>query len=149
MNIARWMRHPVVTAKPLDTVRHARELMAAHRINQLPVVRDGRLVGIVTDRDIRDASPSVFEAATRQSSEKEPSATVPVEYVMTANVLTLPPKASIADAARLMRRERIGAVPIVEGGRLVGILARSDVLEAFATLIDGADGAAARNGTRA
>ena len=149
MEIARWMKHPVVTAKPLDTVRHARELMAAHRVNQLPVVRDGRLVGIVTDRDVRDASPSVFEAATRRGPENEPSATVPVEDVMTANVLTLPPTASIADAARLMRRERIGALPIVDRGRLVGLLARSDVLDAFAALVDGTDAAAARNGTPA
>ena len=50
---------------------------------------------------------------------------------MTSTVLTLAPAASVADAARLMRRERIGAIPIVDAGRLVGILSRSDVLDAF------------------
>ena len=53
---------------------------------------------------------------------------------MTSTVLTLAPTAFVADAARLMRRQRISAIPIVEGGRLVGILTRSDVLDAFIEL---------------
>jgi acetoin utilization protein AcuB len=56
---------------------------------------------------------------------------VPVDAVMTANVLTLGPGDSMASAARLMRRERIGAIPIVDQDRLVGIVTRSDVLDAF------------------
>ena len=63
MNIAKWMGHPVHAVKPRDTIRRARELMAEHRVNQLPVVVDGRIVGIVTDRDLRDAFPSVFDIA--------------------------------------------------------------------------------------
>jgi acetoin utilization protein AcuB len=132
------MKHPVVTVKPRDSVLHAREIMEKGRINQLPVVTDGRLVGIVTDRDLRDAFPSVFESATpsrrRRANPTTDPATIPVEDVMSPNVLTLPPGAFVADAARLMRRERIGAVPIVEGNRIVGILTRSDVLDAFAEL---------------
>jgi acetoin utilization protein AcuB len=131
MTIKTWMKHPVITVKPQDSVRHAREVMEERRINQLPVVVDGHLVGIVTDRDLRDAFPSVFEAEEpRHHRGAEPS-TIPVQDVMTANVLTLAPAASLADAARLMRRERIGAIPIVDGGRLVGILSRCDVLDAF------------------
>jgi len=135
MMIAAWMKYPVITVKPHDSARHARELMEKHRINQLPVVVDDRLVGIVTDRDLRDAFPSLFEWAeplaprTRRSSADP--ATIAVEDVMTATVLTLTPVTSVAYAARLMRQERIGAIPIVDGGRLVGILSRSDVLDAF------------------
>ena len=135
MNIAASMKHPVITVKPLDSARHAREVMEKHRINQLPVVVDDRLVGIVTDRDLRDAFPSVFDTAEafgrRTRSSGVDPATIPVEDVMTSTVLTLAPAASVADAARLMRRERIGAIPIVDAGRLVGILSRSDVLDAF------------------
>src|SRR5262249_43686956 len=129
---------PVITVKPRDSARHAREVMEKHRINQLPVVVDDRIVGILTDRDLRDAFPSVFESAepfarrTRRSGSDP--ATIPVEDVMTPTVLTLAPAASVADAARLMRRERIGAIPIVDRGRLVGILSRSDVLDAFVEL---------------
>lgn len=135
MKIAAWMKHPAITVKPRDSAGHAREVMEKHRINQLPVVVDDRLVGLVTDRDLRDAFPSVFDSAeplgrrTRRSGADP--ATIPVEDVMTPTVLTLAPATSVTDAALLMRRERIGAIPIVDGGRLVGILSRSDVLDAF------------------
>ena len=133
------MRHPVVTVKPHDSIRRAREVMEERRVNQLPVVVDGRLVGIVTDRDLRDAFPSVFDGPRRRA-RRWPSVTDPetitVQDVMTANVLTLGPEASVADAARIMRRERIGAVPIMIGHRLVGIMTRSDVLDAFVSLAE-------------
>jgi acetoin utilization protein AcuB len=141
MRIEPWMKHPVVTVKPRDSARHARELMERQRINQLPVVADGRLVGIVTDRDLRDVFPSVFESTELLTRRVRPAgtdpATVPVEDVMTRGVRTLAPDALVVDAARLMRRERIGAIPIVAGERLVGILTRSDVLDAFLELSGG------------
>ena len=138
MSLAAWMKPALITVKPRDSARHARELMERHRINQLPVVVDDRLVGIVTDRDLRDLFPSMFETAPALAHRTPRSVvdptTIPVEYVMTSTVLTLPPAATVADAARLMRRERIGAIPIVERERLVGILSRSDVLDAFVEL---------------
>ena len=138
MRIERWMKHPVVSVKRQDSAQHAREEMEKHRINQLPVVTDGRLVGIITDRDLRDAFPSVFDSALssgrRQGRPGTDPARIRVEDVMTSNVLTLTPDALLPDAARLMRRERIGAIPIVDDGRLVGILTRSDVLDAFVEL---------------
>jgi acetoin utilization protein AcuB len=133
MRIEPWMKRPVLTVKPRDSVLHARELIEKHRINQLPVVVDGSLVGIVTDRDLRDAFPSVFEPPRRRPARTtgaDPTA-IPVEDVMTRGVFTLAPEARVADAARVMRRQRIGAIPIVGNGRLVGILTRSDVLDAF------------------
>ena len=138
MRIEPWMKHPVVTVRPRDSARHAREVMEKHRVNQLPVVVDGHLVGIVTDRDLRDAFPSVFELAEatgrhRRAPGTDPAA-IPVEDVMTRDVLTLAPAAFIADAARLMRRQRVGAIPIVDGGRLVGIVTRSDLLDALVEL---------------
>ncbi len=133
MQIANWMKHPVYTVKPLDSIRRARAVMEDHRVNQLPVVVNGRLVGIVTDRDLRDAFPSVFDEPHPGKHPGDPD-TITVESVMTPNVLTLSPKDTVATAAALMRRERIGALPIVDGQRLVGILARSDVLEAFTGL---------------
>jgi acetoin utilization protein AcuB len=135
------MKHPVVTVKPQDSARHAREIMEEHRVNQLPVVTGKRLVGIVTDRDLRDVFPSVFDSVARPRRRAKPGtdpATIPIEDVMTTTVLTLAPGAFVADAARLMRRERIGSVPIVDRGELVGILTRSDVLDAFAEVSDGA-----------
>lgn len=139
MIIAPYIRRAVVTVKPLDSVRHARELLERHRINQLPVVVDGRVVGIVTDRDLRDVFPSVLESARhiRRHPELDPDR-IPVRDVMAPRVVTLAADASVAEAAAVLRRERIGAVPIVdEDGRLRGILTRSDLLGALIVAEEG------------
>lgn len=136
MRIDAWMKHPVITVKPRDSVMHARELLEKHRINQMPVTVNGSVVGIVTDRDIRDAFPSVFEMPQRRKGRAhgaDPTA-VAIEDVMSRNVVTMAPQALVADAARTMRRERIGAIPVVDGERLVGILTRSDILDALVEL---------------
>jgi acetoin utilization protein AcuB len=150
MDIERCMKKALQTVRPRDSILRAREIMEQHRINQLPVVVNGRLVGIVTDRDLRDAWPSAFEAPRRgreRRSAPDPK-DVPVDAVMSQNVLTLRPRDSMSAAARLMRRERIGAIPILgEDDRLVGIVARADVLEAFVEQADRfGDGVAARAG---
>jgi acetoin utilization protein AcuB len=134
------MRHPVHSVKPLDSIQHARELMEKHRVNQLPVVVDGRLAGIVTDRDLRDAFPSVFDSISASRRPKA-AATDPdkvvVEMVMTSNVATAAPDDPMPAAVRLMRTRRIGALPVIEGQRVVGILTRSDVLDGFLDLAKG------------
>jgi acetoin utilization protein AcuB len=134
MNVKDRMTTSVVTVKPHDSVRHARELLERHRINQLPVVVEGRLAGIVTDRDLRDAFPSVFDHRRNGRHAAADPAAIPVEDVMAREVLTIAPDVPVGDGARLMRRERIGALPVVDDRRLVGILTRSDVLDAFLTM---------------
>jgi acetoin utilization protein AcuB len=139
MMITPFIRRAVVTVKPLDSVRHARELLERHRINQLPVVVDGRVVGIVTDRDLRDAFPSVFESVRRirRHPELDPDR-VPVRDVMATRVVTLSTDASVSEAAAVLRRERIGAAPIVDAQqRLLGIVTRSDLLQALMDVEEG------------
>jgi len=140
MEVRKWMKHPVHSVKPLDSIEHARELMVKHRVNQLPVVVDGKLVGIITDRDLRDAFPSVFDSPLEGRRKPKVAATDPrsvqVELVQSPAVTTVGPGDSIAEAVRLMRKQRIGAVPVVEGNRIVGILTRSDVLDAFVDLLE-------------
>lgn len=143
MEVRRWMKHPVHRVKPRDTIQHARDVMEDHRINQLPVELDGKLVGIITDRDLRDAFPSVFDSAGFGGKKpKAPRANpekVWVEDVMSPNVTTIGADASIADAARLMRDERIGALPVLADQHVVGILTRSDLLGALLEMADRAD----------
>lgn len=131
----------LVTVKPLDTVAHARKIASEHRINQILVVHHGKLLGIVTDRDMRDAYPSVFDEAKRDDhharGEKWQPDHITVESIMARDPHTLPPEASLADAARLMRRQRIGAIPIVDAnGHAVGLIARSDILDAYVRLAE-------------
>lgn len=137
MIVDKWMKKHPHTIKARDTIEHARQVMEEHRINQLPVVHGGELVGIVTDRDLRDAYPSVLADPMRKASPDPHD--VLVESVMTTNVITMNPGDGVVAAASLMRRERVGALPITEGKRLVGILTRSDLLEALiavGTLVD-------------
>jgi acetoin utilization protein AcuB len=104
-------------------------------------MKNKQIVGIVTDRDLRDAFPSAFLSAwtsaraTRKQQTLDPK-DVSVEMVMTPQVITLGPDMSLATAAETMRSERIGASPIVVGESLVGILTRSDILRAFVALAE-------------
>jgi acetoin utilization protein AcuB len=144
MRVREWMRHPVISVRPRDSAAHARAIMEQHRVNQLPVFEGPRLIGIVSDRDVRDAFPSLVESrVTRRHRLKSADPTaIPVEDVMTRDILTVEPDTPLVDAARLLRRERIGALPVVAGGHAVGILARSDLLDALVQLL--ADDASAR-----
>lgn len=139
MLVERWMSKKVYAVKPLDSVLHARGVMVEHRVNQLPVMVDGKLVGIVTDRDIRDAFPSAFEGASPEMEKRrrllgtDPKS-ITVEMVMAEKPLAVAPDATVAEAAQLMRKERIGAVPVLADGHLVGILTRSDLLDALVSM---------------
>jgi acetoin utilization protein AcuB len=135
VRIDKWMTRQVEKVKPLDSILHARELMERRRINQLPVVFRGEVVGMITDRDLRDAFPSVFADRKTINTLPDP-AKIPVEQVMSANVVSLTPDDTVEKAAQIMLSERFGAIPIVNGTKLVGILARTDVLRAFALLCE-------------
>ena len=151
VRVRSWMKQPVVGVKPRDSAAHARALMAQHRVNQLPVFEGPRLVGIVTDRDLRDAFPSLAETmiqSRRRLPEGADPSAIPVEDVMTHEVLTIEPDTPLDDAARLLRRKRIGALPVVSGGRVVGIVTRSDLLEALADLLAEEPADPPRSGSR-
>jgi acetoin utilization protein AcuB len=132
-----WMTTEVRTVIPSDSVGCARALLDKYRINQLPVLREGLLVGIVTDRDLRDAlSRTTTSSKLAQTAPLTPDK-IPVEAVMTRDVITLVPHSTVVNAAVVMRRQRIGSVPIVDGGGLVGIVTRSDILDAFVSTESG------------
>lgn len=137
MRVEQWMTMEVATVRPRDSVAHARALLEERRINQLPVVVNGHLVGIVTDRDLRDAVSTAI-SATAEATGARPAPlnpdSIPVEAVMTAKAMFVRPSDTMERAASLMRRERIGALPVLEGRALRGIITRSDVLRAFLEL---------------
>ncbi len=121
------MRTAVTTVDPGATVREAVRLAAARGIRHLPVTEDGVLVGIVSDRDLKRAL--VPEAAGRVlRAPGELPDRVTVADVMTRRVVTIGPGFAVEDAARVMVRDRISALPVTEGGRLIGIVTETDLL---------------------
>jgi acetoin utilization protein AcuB len=130
MKVRQWMTRSVMTLKPQDSLQHAHDRLRKYRINQFPVVRDGSLVGIVTDRDIRDAYPSSLRRIRTEDIEEFAEERT-VDQIMTREVVTISPEAPLRDAALCLRQHRFGALPVMEEGQLVGIITRSDLLEAM------------------
>jgi acetoin utilization protein AcuB len=128
IRVADWMTEDVLAVETFDSISIARQLMAKHRINQLPVLDNDVLVGIVTDRDLRDAYPTSMMIDRGKEIDKFAD-TVTVEEVMSHDVFTVRPDTPLAKAVSLLRRHRIGSLPVVKDRDLVGIITRSDILE--------------------
>lgn len=125
--LADIMTRNLVTVGPGDVLRLAVDRMHARNCRRLPVLDDDRLVGMITDRDVRLALNSPFVLRERQQ-DQEVLDRVIVAECMTPDPVSLPPDASVLDAARLMRDRKFGGVPLVDGGQLVGIVTVTDVL---------------------
>jgi len=130
------MTGALITARPDMPVLDARHLMIEKRIRHLLVTSDsGELLGIVTDRDIRLNLPS--QATSLSVWELNYLLTrLMVGKVMTQSVITVGPDREVRDAALLMLDHRIGALPVVDGGRLIGIVTETDLLRAFVRSAD-------------
>jgi acetoin utilization protein AcuB len=134
MLVEKRMRPDPITVGPQDSFRHAMNLIRQRGIRHLPVVEGGRLVGIVTDRDIRQASPS--SATSLEIHELHYLLEkLKVCDVMTTNVVTVAPGTPIDEAARLMLQHRIGSLPVLRGEDLVGIITETDMLQALVELM--------------
>ncbi len=130
MRVKEWMSASPTTTGPKTSVSEARELMRRKMIRHVLVTEGERLVGIVTDRDIRLNLPS--PATSLSVWEINYLLTkLTVGDVMTKAVITVEPGRPIEEAARLMLERRIGALPVLSDGRLVGILTETDLLRAF------------------
>jgi acetoin utilization protein AcuB len=128
IRVADWMTETVLAVETFDSISIARQLMAKHRINQLPVLDNDVLVGIVTDRDLRDAYPTSMMIDRGKAIDRFADS-VTVEEVMSHDVFTVRPDTPLKKAVGLLRRHRIGSLPVVENRSLVGIITRSDILD--------------------
>ncbi len=121
-----WMTVDPVTIGPQTTLPEANRLMKECNIRRLPVVDQGKLVGIVTLSDIREASPSNATALSIYELNYL-LARLTVGEIMTRDPFTVAPDTSIEAAARLMLDHKIGSLPVVQETRLVGIITESDI----------------------
>ena len=142
LRVAEIMQQGWPTLGPDATVEEAIKLFAESRISGAPVVSEGRLIGIVTEGDLifRDAEikapgflnllGGIIPLGDTEEYRKEAlkSAGVTVDEVMTGDVTTVGPDATLAETATLMAEERKKILPVVEGDRLVGVVTRMDIL---------------------
>lgn len=128
IRVADWMTEGVLAVDTYDSIAIARELMAKHRVNQLPVLDNDVVVGIVTDRDLRDAYPTSMAIAETKKID-EFAARYTVEEIMSHDVFTVNPETPLAAAVSMLRSHRIGSLPVIENKTLVGIITRSDILD--------------------
>ncbi len=126
-----WMRAPVMTIGVDTSVHDAVDLMRKRGVRHLPVVdTNGHLIGIVTDRDLRQV---LFGGFVREPIVRALAAVsrVTMREVMTWGVVTARPDTDLRQAARLMRERKIGALPVVRDGKVVGLLTETDLIRAL------------------
>ncbi len=123
------MTREVVALPPGTTAAEALTLCREKRIRHLPVLEEGRLAGIVSDRDLRSAAPALGDPGRAEALQN-----LQIFDVMTRAVVITHPDDPIEEAANRMREKRIGCLPVVEDGDLVGILTSSDVMETLVQL---------------
>jgi CBS domain-containing protein len=151
MKVRDVMTREVVAADPATTVNLVARLMADRGISGVPIIEDGRVVGIVTELDLivrntRLEPPAFFQLLDARIPLETPShyrerlrhmlGTL-ARDVMTEKVVTVGPDEDLEALAELMVRRRVNPVPVVEDGRLVGIVARSDIIAMMARDIEG------------
>ena len=140
LQIKDWMTRKVITVDPRTALPDAHKLMRTNKIRRLPVVDKGKLVGIVTRSDIREASPS--EATTLSIWEMHYLLSkLSVGQIMTKDPYTIAPSASVKDAANLMYTYKIGGLPVInEQEELLGIITESDIFRILITWFDEQEG---------
>lgn len=127
------MTREVVTVGPMTSAKYAAEVMAGHGFAALPVVDDdGALIGIVAEADVlRRRVPTDPRLHARRDETSGPVPPQMVGELMTTTVRSVDARADLADIARLFVDDRLRSAPVLENGRLVGIVSRRDVLRAL------------------
>ena len=128
------MKKNVITLSSKDTIRLALETMKQNRIRHIPIVKENDyLVGIITERDVKDASPSIFQRGLNEDFLNKP-----IKSIMSTNLITGHPLDFVEEIAAVLIEHKIGCLPILQDDRLVGLLTETDLLHTFVKLT-GAD----------
>jgi CBS domain-containing membrane protein len=136
LRVADLMTRSVSTLTPTQSLPLAEALMGLERIRHIPVVDDaGRLVGLVTHRDLLSARISAL-APLSDDERSSLELSIPVSKIMRTDVWTIAPDALAASAARILRDHRFGCLPVIEDGKLVGILTEADLLALVTTSLE-------------
>ena len=128
--VADCMTADPTTVGPNDSLQRVVELLRRRDIRSVPVLQEGRLIGIVTDRDVRQVAPA-YPLFRDEDEIRRYTENLTVTAAMTADPMTIAPDAPLVDAARVLETYRISSLPVVDGVELVGVLTVTDLLRAF------------------
>jgi len=134
MLVGERMHKPVITVPPDMPITEALNLMKRERIRRCPVIKDGKLVGIISDKDLLNASPSTATTLSIWEINYLISK-ITVGEVMTKNVLTINEDTPIEQAARMMADNKIGGMPVLRDGAVVGIITETDLFKLLLELM--------------
>lgn len=124
MLVEEIMKDQVITLTPDETIETALKLLHEHHIRHIPIIDEDRaVIGIVSDRDVRDASPSILEENTGQEELQ-----YPIRSIMTYPVTTVHPLDFVEETASIFYEQEIACVPVTRDGKLVGIVTEKDML---------------------
>jgi acetoin utilization protein AcuB len=128
MHVGEYMTHSPFTVSEQTSMKEAVPMLGKHHIRHLPVTNGARLVGIVTDRDIRRAQPGLLLGIGREDYEQV-LMTTPVSRIMTREPVTVTEDTPLVDAVRLMVEKKFGSLPVVRGDELIGIFTEIDAMK--------------------
>ncbi|MEZ0395889.1 MAG: CBS domain-containing protein [Anaerolineales bacterium] len=134
MLVGERMSHPVITVPPEMPIQEALNLFRSEHIRRAPVVKNGKMVGIVSESDILNASPSAATTLSMWELNYLLSK-ITVEKVMRKDVLTVDSDCPIEEAARIMADNKVGGLPVMEGKKVVGIITETDLFKIFLELM--------------
>jgi len=134
MQIRQVMSSSVVTLASDQTLREVIELLRSKHIRHLPIVDEGQLVGIVTDRDVKRATPSLHSGVDRDEYDRVLDETKIAQF-MTREPMTIAPDLDLKSAVKIFIERKVGALPVVENAQLVGIVSQIDLLRVLHDLL--------------
>jgi acetoin utilization protein AcuB len=123
-----------ITVSPEDSLMEALQLMRVHKIRRVPVMVGDKLVGLVTQSDVKRAEPSTLSDTEEHFTQVMEGTSV--MQIMVQNLVTTTPDTPLIEAARTLRKTKYGGLPVVEGERLVGILTDGDLVGALVKLLE-------------
>ncbi|MBT8365320.1 MAG: CBS and ACT domain-containing protein [Deltaproteobacteria bacterium] len=140
MLVKNWMSNNVITVDANGSMQDAMDLLKKNDIRMLPVMKKGKLVGIITDRDLKKASAS--DATTLEIHELLYLLTkIRVKDIMTRDVITVPPDFTVEETAQVLQKNRISGAPVVDAnGQLVGTITQTDLFRVLISLTGVGDG---------
>lgn len=134
MKVSEKMVREVITIAQDETLREALAIFQRHHIRTLPVLDEDRLVGILSDRDVKRATPSPVSGASMEEYNRVVD-TTRVSQIMTRNPYCVTPSTPLRDAVKALHDTKHGAIPVVDGGTLVGLVTATDMLGYLLTLL--------------